>query len=149
MAQSIKLKNENYIDSTGVVHNRQLLSEILTPVILFNSASGSQSSSISLNVDDVDTFEKIDIIFGYDSMYHGFLTNTVYKKDGTFKNQYINICQFGDFAANKDEVQLRLGVYELTSTSLNLISNKTISFRQNFVGLWDSTPYIYKIIGYK
>lgn len=29
MAQSIKFKDENYIDSSGVTHNRELLSEIL------------------------------------------------------------------------------------------------------------------------
>lgn len=29
MKKSIKLKNENYIDSTGIVHNKKLLSDIL------------------------------------------------------------------------------------------------------------------------
>lgn len=29
MAKSIKLKDNNYIDSTGIVHNRELLSDIL------------------------------------------------------------------------------------------------------------------------
>lgn len=33
MAKSIKLKDNNYIDSTGVVHNRTLLSDILSNML--------------------------------------------------------------------------------------------------------------------
>lgn len=33
MAKSIKLKNNNYIDSTGVVHNRGLLSTLLSNIL--------------------------------------------------------------------------------------------------------------------
>lgn len=33
MAKSIKLKNNNYIDSTGVVHNRGLLSTLLNNIL--------------------------------------------------------------------------------------------------------------------
>ncbi len=32
MAKSIKLKDNNYIDSTGIVHNRKNLADILYPV---------------------------------------------------------------------------------------------------------------------
>lgn len=39
MANSIKLKNNNYIDSTGVVHNREKLSDIL--VNIFNAINDS------------------------------------------------------------------------------------------------------------
>ncbi len=32
MAKSIKLKDENYIDSTAIMHNRKLLADIIYPV---------------------------------------------------------------------------------------------------------------------
>ena len=41
MAKSIKLKNNNYIDSTGIVHNRKLLSQIINEIGLITHPVGS------------------------------------------------------------------------------------------------------------
>ena len=50
MAQSIKLKNENYIDSTGVVHNKQLLSDVIdnNGIVIAESKLASPSSTITV-----------------------------------------------------------------------------------------------------
>ena len=44
MAKSIKLKDENYIDSTAIMHNRKLLSEILKTL---ETESGSWTPTLT------------------------------------------------------------------------------------------------------
>ena len=67
MARSIKLKNENYIDSTGVVHNKKLLSEMLNGFILYNNINGALSN-ITLK-DNIDKYKCVEIFY---SQYQGY-----------------------------------------------------------------------------
>lgn len=66
MAQSIKLKNENYIDSTGVVHNKEKLSDLLTQKVLYSRsktyANIADNTVINLS-DDITKYKRI-IIYG-------------------------------------------------------------------------------------
>ena len=64
MAQSIKLKNENYIDSTGVVHNRKTLYEYLNNrgiKLLFNGNVISNGTDIKLS-ESINNFDLICIV---------------------------------------------------------------------------------------
>ena len=47
MSKSIKLKGNNYIDSTGIVHNRQLLSDLLSNISLIAYPVGSIYISVN------------------------------------------------------------------------------------------------------
>lgn len=52
MAQSIKLKNENYIDSTGIVHNKETLYNILNNLYewkLIGSVNGTNILALPSN----------------------------------------------------------------------------------------------------
>lgn len=66
MAQSIKLKNENYIDSTGVVHNKEKLSDLLTQKVLYSRsktyANIADNTVINLS-DDITKYSHV-IIYG-------------------------------------------------------------------------------------
>lgn len=58
MSKSLKLKNNNYWDSTGIVHNKKKLSDILyEETILFE---GNSNGDISLS-DANENYEYIDI----------------------------------------------------------------------------------------
>lgn len=49
MARSIKLKNENYIDSTGVVHDKKKLSDVLNNIFewkLVGSVNGTSTLAL-------------------------------------------------------------------------------------------------------
>jgi hypothetical protein len=64
MAKSIKLKDNNYIDSSGITHNRISLNNILNsliPVVLYNNTAGT-NGSITL-AETAANFKYIDIFF--------------------------------------------------------------------------------------
>ena len=67
MAKSIKLNNETYIDSSGVMHKKQTLETILDeleelkPTILYNNSNGS-TENITLN-ESINNFSAFCIFF--------------------------------------------------------------------------------------
>ena len=64
MARSIKLKNENYIDSSGVMHNRKTLYEYLNNrgiKLLFNGNVISNGTDIKLS-ESINNFDLICIV---------------------------------------------------------------------------------------
>ncbi len=68
MSKSIKLKNENYIDSTGIVHNQQPLNEIL------DANNKKNTNVIELYLDFVNV--------NYEGQYQ--VLNYVIPEDGTY-----------------------------------------------------------------
>lgn len=46
MAKSIKLKNNTYIDSTGIIHEKELLSTIINNSAIYDSGTNSNGSYI-------------------------------------------------------------------------------------------------------
>lgn len=58
MAKSFKYKDNNFLDSTGIVHNKILLSEILEPILLWENdapeTSISEEKTIKLKSDDYE-----------------------------------------------------------------------------------------------
>lgn len=75
MGKSIKLKGENYWDSTGIVHNQQKLSELLSPQILYSCSktySSIADDTIITLSDDIANYERI-VVYGVNG--NGIINN--------------------------------------------------------------------------
>lgn len=59
MAKSFKYKDDNYLDSTGIVHNKIPLNKILGKILWTNSdtTSAFNSQKITLSSDEYDCYE--------------------------------------------------------------------------------------------
>lgn len=68
MAKSIKLKNNTYIDSTGITHNRDLLSNILT-ANLNKNVSFVELAVDSVNVNTSPSYQILDYTIPQDGTY--------------------------------------------------------------------------------
>lgn len=112
MARSIKLKNENYIDSTGVVHNKKTLNTYLNKSLICAKITGShQTYNGSQN--NVITFNTVEsnINNGFTMTSNGnFKTN----KDMSIKvSAYLNLASYSNnqipivrIFKNEDEIAL-------------------------------------------
>lgn len=70
MSKGIKLKNNNYLDSSGIVHNRTLLSEILNkliPVSLYDNSSGT-TGTVTLSETSAN-FTYLEIFYSKSGCY--------------------------------------------------------------------------------
>lgn len=80
MPKSIKAKNNTYLDTKGIVHKRQILSDkLLLPYILYDNDSGT-TGNITLN-DSLANYTYIEIF--WHSMYNNNqYSNKIYKPNG-------------------------------------------------------------------
>jgi len=107
MSESIKPKNNTYIDSTGVTHNRVLLSNLLPtyelkPTTLF---SGKTTGNVTLN-DNISNYKCIDIVYGkinsketrrlYMDSYNQFNLSTTNVWDNGCQSLYFSISISGN-----------------------------------------------------
>lgn len=123
MAQSIKLKNENYIDSTGVVHNKQLLSELLgkldKSLICAKITGSNQTYNGSQN--NIIKFNTVENKVG---------SNITMSSDGQFKinkNMNIKVSSYLNMAAyvNNQVPIVRIFKNEVEITQLGLTCRTT------------------------
>lgn len=142
MAKAIKLENDNYIDSSGVVHNREPLNEILNPVVLYES--NGESTDINLN-DDYNDYSYIEIyaresgnkilpIVKLPKESTGFAINSLRSDSGgivIYSKKY-------NISSNKISISGSICVYEV---------NNTINYIRTDVDYWRIS--IIKVIGYK
>lgn len=71
MSKSIKLKNDIYIDSSGVVHNQELLGNILEnmkAVTLYDNSDGTTNTTVELT-EDISMYRYIEAWVGLYSKY--------------------------------------------------------------------------------
>lgn len=124
MAQSIKLKNENYIDGTGVIHKQENLRFITSTNVLYSNSSGS-TSSVTLSEEAVNyQFLLIEII---PKRYINILTNDymlIIPKNSSFGK---SVAWF-----NKDNNRTYSLYFKIS------ISNKTITITDNQGGSTNS-----------
>ncbi len=74
MSKRFKYKDNNYLDSTGIVHNKVLLNEVLGKV-LYENKNGS-NETITLN-DSVSNYKFIEIFYkSNDSAYSSVRVDT-------------------------------------------------------------------------
>lgn len=139
--KSIKLPDGYSWDSSAVTHNRKLLSDILSPVVLYENTNGS-NGDISLT-DDVNNYSFIDIEFRSDS--HNYSCQRIYKP---FNKNVALITQSINYEGKYKGVFLR-------NTNV-MISGKNISVYQHgqlFGGGSDVNTvnfcYITQVVGYK
>lgn len=62
MTKSIKLKNNNYIDSSSVVHNRVALKELLTADLLYDGYI-TPTSGVK-NIGNISKYERLLVVIG-------------------------------------------------------------------------------------
>lgn len=144
MAKSIKLNDDNYIDSSSVSHERTPLNEILKPIILYNNNTGEKSVVLS---DDVSKFKRIDVI-SKQTVYNNttYHTTTVYEpNDKNFTIQVIN-----PVSANKGYYFV-ISAYQIRNKNITRIDNINYKMEIESSGHWyiADSLVITKVIGYK
>ena len=144
MTKAIKLQNDNYIDSSGVVHNRVPLNEILKPIVLYDNPNGTLEN-ITLN-QSVSKFEYIEIFYGRNGMYQ---STKVFNPNGK-KTQ----CNMGStyISSNHIYCELLFSILSITDDKINKSSYgyyQTYDKTVNNVNTTGNYIYIYKVIGYK
>jgi len=144
MARSIKLKDNNYLDSTSIVHNKTSLSDLLTPNMLFEG--NKVATDITLR-DDINNYSYLEI---------EYICNGV-------KN-FIKVPAKNSRVSLLTEGETGISNYMILSTAVIIISDNKISFYKNLSmgGYVDGTVQINnngidgwyrvginKVIGYK
>ena len=156
MAKSIKLKNNNYIDSTGVVHNRGLLSTLLNnittnisnlltnvnktiPVTLFNN-DNNRATSVTLS-DTLANYTKIIIYCKQ--------TDGGYYYSREFYNPNGKILSFQIVECNATSIYNRELRYYGNAKSISTNANNCWRVdTHEHLGTYNNV-YIVKVIGYK
>ena len=146
MARAIKFKNNDYLDSTGIVHNQGLLSTLLENMKVKNLYRGRTNGNITLS-DNVMNYDFIEIIYAGNSNY---LQNAVSILD----TRYIQTTAI-ELIANELNSE---GQIVIRQSKYNIIGNTMtyLSCRYNIIstsGMISNTngPYIYilAVNGYK
>ena len=136
MANSIKLKNNNYLDSTGIVHNRELLSTILNKFnlnVYDNKTSGTITGGGTLSGLNVTIQQNQD---GSLAKIYGQIDISTNGKTG-------NVIISSNLRPTSEIVVKGIVYRSITNSSYvrnNCILNLTISTNGNI-----SIPYVYAV----
>lgn len=121
MSKSIKLKNNTYIDSTGIVHNRTLLSTLLDTLI----------PKVNKNTSDIEKLQDRVLIFdGSAGSGTNITINTTWEQLGRFKDLIVQV----KYTGWNDITNCRFN-YDDLSTGDNLYSGKRNSNVYSSIGL--------------
>ena len=111
MNQSIKFKDNKYLDSTGIVHNKKKLNEILEPVILWEGDLGEAGKSATL-IDDYTEYEKIIILGQWQGRYCSTFIYPDSQSNGSLEARFFNNSYMYHYKC----------YFEFSGTTLNLVS---------------------------
>lgn len=142
MNQSIKFKDNKYLDSTGIVHNKKKLNEILEPVTLWEGDLGEAGKSATL-IDNYTNYEKIVILGQWQGRYCSTFIYPDSQSNGSLEARFFNNSYMYHYKC----------YFEFSGTTLNLVSgaglvnNKSGGISGAFTGSCQMS--INKIIGYK
>lgn len=147
MSKSIKLKDNNFIDSSGIVHNKQKLNEIiLNSVILYDNSDGS-SGDITLS-DSAENYQYIDIFYRNEAHHHASMR--VYSPNEK-KVTLISMTQ--NNSGSYTGVYFRNKIVLISDTSIRThLSSQFFITGNNACGMnleASSLTFITKVIGYK
>lgn len=143
MSKRFKYKDNNYLDSTGIVHNKVLLNEVLGTV-LYTNASGT-TEDITIN-SSVENYKCVEIFYGCDDMYYN--TGKIYDPN----NKQVGLIT--PYISNTTDGRAYMYVsnwkFEGTKFKFLKAANKYLTEGNN-VSMFGTYSYIriYKIIGYK
>ncbi len=123
MAKSIKLKNNNYIDSTGIVHNRELLSTVIE------------------NLKNIDSHKRIEIWSGSAGSGTEITINKTWSEIGKFNKLIAQV----NWGAINSLTNCEF-VFELLSTGNNVYDGRRNSNVYSSMGrLGDSNACLHLI----
>lgn len=138
MARSIKLKDENYIDSTGIVHNKTPLNIILNGVILYENENGS-NSNIDL-VDNINNYTFVDVYYRNNDQF--YTSRRFYKPN----NKKVILDSYYTVGAS---IVFKMQSRTFNGTKFNVNANYEVNNNQITVGGTNSNTYVFLILGYK
>lgn len=153
MAKSFKYKDDNYLDSTGIVHNKKLLSNILdTPkeTTIWSNSSGkniatNNNGTITLdNMPDLTNYENKKIHFYVAYRSDSIKIFTFIIRNGTYFIEYVR-----DYTGNNDIWHTLFAIYETFSTKWTIKSVHSYTITNNTTKVIAITAnyefYLYKI----
>lgn len=169
MNKSIKLKNNVYIDSTGIVHNRtglntilnQLLNKIneqeqliakLTPVVLYEDENSTASNTYNLT-DNVSNYDRLTIYYKQTSYYtrtdKSVEIYAPHNKTVILDENFVLLTYNGSNYNGAYDLQRAFKISGNTITLLNACNQKYVGL--NGTGTWGvaDTISITKVVGYK
>lgn len=148
MSKRFKYKDNNYLDSTGIVHNKVFLNEVLGKV-LYENNNGS-NETITLN-DNVSNYEYIKIFYkNNDNVFNSVDVHIA-------KTNTAKIVALGAWTSASDFMYFK---YKNITISGNIISNTSTFAKYPFIEYSMSTSgiswlgqnnyiYITRVVGYK
>ena len=143
MSKRFKYKDNNYLDSTGIVHNKSLLSEVLGTTLYTNVRGTTEDITMNSNVEN---YKCVEIFYGCDDRY--FNSGKIYepnKKQVGLLTPYIS-------DATDGRAYMYVSNWKFEGKKLNFLraANKYLT-ENNTVSMFGTYSYIriYKIIGYK
>ncbi len=146
MARAIKLQNNTYLDTSGIVHNRQILADkLLLPYILYSNNSGS-STDITLT-DSVSNYEYIDVY--YIGVGHNRTGGQVQRCYLKHNNCFTLLAQ--DYSSDTSRIYFYCTRYQATNKTITPVNYRSLTLISgNTISLTDSNSVaILKVIGYK
>ena len=136
MAKSIKLKNDTYLDSSSVTHNKKKLNDILEGKVLYEG--DETNGNITLN-DDVSNYNYFEIYFRHQKC------NLVMRVSNPSEFSISSICW-----ATSEIIQHAFSYYETNKNIISVINCGYINYSNNAVrNIGTTSPLnIYKVVGY-
>ncbi len=141
MSKGIKFKDNTYLDSSGVSHNRVALNTILNkliPVTLYDNSSGN-NGNVTLSETSAN-FEFIDIFFRTNTYDYGSLR--IYRPYNS------------SFTLNKIDnnsgttLFAKMSKYSLSGTSITRTDARWEEIQSSAKGT-DATIFILRVVGYR
>lgn len=141
MSKGIKFKDNIYLDSSGIMHNRQALKNILNsliPVVLYNNSSGS-NGTITLSETSAN-FSYIEIFYrNNDNQYNSI---KVYQPNGK------NVSLISMFVNNELNYVLKSARATISNNTISIVGFGETYFQSGIIN-WSNNTYITRVVGYK
>ena len=144
MSKSLKLKNNNYWDTKGIVHNKKFLNQILDNIEVTNLFEGKTQSEITL-AESVENFDYIEILHSRGENTNGYSTTRIYKENIKSIGLYENYCGKDEFSS------ITSTLVSITGKKLSFIAGKVLSFTKtgNYLAYSTDVTSIYRVDGFK
>lgn len=145
MAKSIKLKNNTYIDSTGIIHEKELLSIIINNSAIYDSGANSNGSYIRYKNGIMICYHSIlksNVAFTKNTSGTYYFINENYEHlyDWTYPQQFIGVPKVITTVSSSGYVNAccgnisRTAARVLSTTNYNTSTN--ITFNMVAIGKW-------------
>lgn len=143
MAKSIKLNDDNYIDSSSVSHERTPLNDYLNGDVLYNNSIGEKGDVIlSKSAND---YQYIEIFY---TQYQGYQNST--KVDLKITNKITLIASIWLLdQGSYNGIYFDTKQIVVDGKKINVISKGTLYYNNNFNKENQDNIKIHKVIGYK